>query len=201
MLVLRPELSLTRKPVNYFQHPRPWTWLKTTSALRLDKVFRATGSCRTEVVFAFFGFRDDPMLAQRVNIVPAPALDDYAEGSIPDALIGVPTNRTPEQIKQFQDYWDTEFAGDLAKRRRAKFVPWLYRGQGGADQRASSTRTISTSGSPASSALPFTHDPDKPALGHDPRVDAGFPKGSCILEKDERQSLCDCALYGRRYGR
>jgi len=30
---------------------------------------------------------------------------------------------TPEQIKQFQDYWDTEFAGDLAKRRRAKFVP------------------------------------------------------------------------------
>jgi hypothetical protein len=29
---------------------------------------------------------------------------------------------TAEQIKQFQDYWDTEFAGDLAKRRRAKFV-------------------------------------------------------------------------------
>ena len=30
---------------------------------------------------------------------------------------------TPDQIKQFQDYWDTEFAGDLARRRRAKFVP------------------------------------------------------------------------------
>ena len=50
-------------------------------------------------------------------------LDYFTEGSIPDALIGVPTNWTPEQIKQFQDYWDTEFAGDLAKRRRAKFVP------------------------------------------------------------------------------
>ena len=50
-------------------------------------------------------------------------LDYYTEGSIPDALIGVPTNWTPEQIKQFQDYWDTEFTGDLAKRRRAKFVP------------------------------------------------------------------------------
>ena len=49
-------------------------------------------------------------------------LDYYTEGSIPDALIGVPTNWTPEQIKQFQDYWDTEFSGDLAK-RRAKFVP------------------------------------------------------------------------------
>jgi len=50
-------------------------------------------------------------------------LDYFSEGSIPDALIGVPTSWTPEQIKQFQDYWDTEFAGDLAKRRRAKFVP------------------------------------------------------------------------------
>jgi len=50
-------------------------------------------------------------------------LDYYSEGSIPDALIGVPNGWTPDQIKQFQDYWDTEFSGDLAKRRRAKFVP------------------------------------------------------------------------------
>jgi hypothetical protein len=50
-------------------------------------------------------------------------LDYFSEGSIPDALIGVPISWTPDQIKQFQDYWDTEFAGDLAKRRRAKFVP------------------------------------------------------------------------------
>jgi hypothetical protein len=35
----------------------------------------------------------------------------------------VPAGWTPDQIKQFQDYWDTEFAGDLARRRRAKFVP------------------------------------------------------------------------------
>jgi hypothetical protein len=50
-------------------------------------------------------------------------LDYYSEGSVPDALIGVPNGWTPDQIKQFQDYWDTEFVGDLAKRRRAKFVP------------------------------------------------------------------------------
>jgi len=42
---------------------------------------------------------------------------------VPDALIGVPNSWTPDQIRQFQDYWDTEFAGDLARRRRAKFVP------------------------------------------------------------------------------
>ncbi|HEY1980928.1 MAG TPA: hypothetical protein VGH13_12660 [Xanthobacteraceae bacterium] len=50
-------------------------------------------------------------------------LDYFTEGSIPDALIGVPQGWAPDQIKQFQDYWDTEFVGDLAKRRRAKFVP------------------------------------------------------------------------------
>jgi hypothetical protein len=50
-------------------------------------------------------------------------LDYYTEGSIPDALIGVPTTWTVQQIKQFQEYWDTEFSGDLGKRRRAKFVP------------------------------------------------------------------------------
>jgi portal protein len=50
-------------------------------------------------------------------------LDYFTEGSIPDALIGVPQGWTPDQIKQFQDYWDTEFTGDLARRRRAKFVP------------------------------------------------------------------------------
>ena len=35
----------------------------------------------------------------------------------------MPNGWTPDQIKQFQDYWDTEFVGDLARRRRAKFVP------------------------------------------------------------------------------
>ena len=35
----------------------------------------------------------------------------------------MPQSWAPDQIKQFQDYWDTEFTGDLAKRRRAKFVP------------------------------------------------------------------------------
>ena len=63
-------------------------------------------------------------------------LDYYSEGSIPDALIGVPAGWTPDQIKQFQDYWDTEFTGDLAKRRRAKFVPGDTARQGGADQGA-----------------------------------------------------------------
>lgn len=50
-------------------------------------------------------------------------LDYYTEGSIPDALISAPAGWTVQQIREFQNYWDTEFSGDLAKRRRGKFVP------------------------------------------------------------------------------
>ena len=50
-------------------------------------------------------------------------LDYYTEGSIPDALIGAPINWNVTQLKQFQDYFDAEFSGDLGKRRRLKFVP------------------------------------------------------------------------------
>jgi hypothetical protein len=47
----------------------------------------------------------------------------YSEGNVPESLIGVPDNWTPDQIKNFQDYWDLYFTGDAARRRRAKFVP------------------------------------------------------------------------------
>ena len=50
-------------------------------------------------------------------------LDYYTEGIDPRRADRRARAWTPDQIKQFQDYWDTEFAGDLAKRRRAKFVP------------------------------------------------------------------------------
>ncbi len=50
-------------------------------------------------------------------------LSYYSEGNIPESLIGVPDGWTPDQIKNFQDYWDLYFTGDLARRRRAKFVP------------------------------------------------------------------------------
>ncbi len=50
-------------------------------------------------------------------------LSYYSEGNVPESLIGVPDAWTPDQIKNFQDYWDLYFTGDLARRRRAKFVP------------------------------------------------------------------------------
>lgn len=50
-------------------------------------------------------------------------LQYYTEGNIPEALIGVPDAWSPDQIKQFQSYWDLLHEGDGAARRHAKFVP------------------------------------------------------------------------------
>ncbi|HET6379368.1 MAG TPA: phage portal protein [Methylocella sp.] len=50
-------------------------------------------------------------------------IDYFTEGNIPDSLIGVPENWTPDQIATYQKYWDAYFDGDAARRRRAKFVP------------------------------------------------------------------------------
>lgn len=50
-------------------------------------------------------------------------LQYYTEGNIPEALIGVPDAWTPDQIRQFQGYWDSLHEGNTAARRHAKFVP------------------------------------------------------------------------------
>lgn len=50
-------------------------------------------------------------------------LQYYTEGNVPEALIGVPETWGTEQIRQFQEYWDSLMEGNTAKRRHAKFVP------------------------------------------------------------------------------
>lgn len=50
-------------------------------------------------------------------------LQYFTEGSVPDMLIGVPDAWTPDQIKQFQDWWDALLSGNTAERRHAKFIP------------------------------------------------------------------------------
>lgn len=50
-------------------------------------------------------------------------LNYFTEGTVPEALIGVPETWTPDQIRQFQDWFDSILTGNLAERRRARFVP------------------------------------------------------------------------------
>ncbi len=50
-------------------------------------------------------------------------LQYYTDGNLPDALIGTPQEWTPQQVEQFQAYWDSLYAGNTAQRRHGVFVP------------------------------------------------------------------------------
>jgi hypothetical protein len=73
-----------------------------------------------------YGFSPVEQIITTVNIALRRQmflLEYFTEGNIPDSLIGVPENWTPDQISTYQKYWDAYFDGDLGRRRRAKFVP------------------------------------------------------------------------------
>lgn len=50
-------------------------------------------------------------------------LEYYRSGSVPDALVSVPQEWNPDQIKMFQGFWDDLVSGDSAERRQMKFIP------------------------------------------------------------------------------
>lgn len=50
-------------------------------------------------------------------------LNFFTEGNMPASLIGVPEQWTPDQIRTFQEWFDGINAGNLANRRKARFVP------------------------------------------------------------------------------
>jgi phage portal protein BeeE len=116
-----------------------------------------------------YGFSPVQQVLMTVNIALRRQLwqlDYFTEGSIPDALIGVPQGWTPDQIKQFQDC-PLPNPPPLAGEGRVGASPATSPSAGGQNScparprpksfrpRSRSTKTISTSGSPASSALRF----------------------------------------------
>jgi hypothetical protein len=52
----------------------------------------------------------------------ASQLEYFREGNQPDALFALPPDWTPDQLQKFQDYFDSLYSGNLANRRRMKFV-------------------------------------------------------------------------------
>jgi phage portal protein BeeE len=73
-----------------------------------------------------YGYSPVEQVAMTVNIALRRQLHQlqyYTEGTVPDALIGVPETWSPDQIGQFQAYWDALLEGDTAQRRHTRFVP------------------------------------------------------------------------------
>lgn len=50
-------------------------------------------------------------------------LEFYTSGSVPDMMVAVPETWNPDQISQFQQWWDDMLSGNSSAKRRARFIP------------------------------------------------------------------------------
>lgn len=140
LLALHPLDGATIKPVldAWGRTPRPFTQngglIHPVAYQQILKGMPAVDYTERDIIYRprnvrahrAYGYSPVEQVIATVNIGMKRQLNQiayYSEGNIPESLIGVPDAWTPDQIKNFQDYWDLYFTGDLARRRRAKFVP------------------------------------------------------------------------------
>ena len=74
----------------------------------------------------FYGYSPVEQILLTINIAirrSVSQLQYYTEGNIPAAFVMLPAGWSPQQIEQFQAYWDTVIEGDQAFKRKARFVP------------------------------------------------------------------------------
>lgn len=79
-----------------------------------------------------YGYSHVEQVLVTVNILIRRALHQleyYREGSVPDALIGVPKEWTNEQIASFQRNFDAMLSGNLGTRRHLRFLPGDFKYQ------------------------------------------------------------------------
>lgn len=81
---------------------------------------------RNRRVHKFYGMSPVEQIVMTVNIALRRQmwqLSYFTDGNLPDSLIGVPSTWTPDQIRQFQDWFDSILSGNTGARRSARFVP------------------------------------------------------------------------------
>ncbi|MDG3442435.1 phage portal protein [Nitrospirillum amazonense] len=90
---------------------------------RADELLYLPGNIRP---YKVYGYSPVEWIITTVNLAlrrQLHKLEFYTEGTVPDAISGVPDTWRPDQIKEFQDYFDTLLSGQTGARRRVRFVP------------------------------------------------------------------------------
>lgn len=83
-------------------------------------------SPRNPRVHKLYGCSPVQQIYITVNIAlrrQASILQYFSEGTIPDALIGVPDTWSMSQIRDYQESWDAMHSGNTGQRRHARFIP------------------------------------------------------------------------------
>lgn len=73
-----------------------------------------------------YGYSPVEQIVTTVNIALRRQLHQlqyYTEGSTPDLIMQLPKDWNPDQIKQFDAWWQSMLAGNTAQRRKTMFVP------------------------------------------------------------------------------
>lgn len=81
---------------------------------------------RNKRVHKFYGYSPVEQIVLTVNIAlrrEVSTLAYYTEGTLPDSFINLPKEWTIDQVKAFQEYFDFLMSGNLAERRKARFIP------------------------------------------------------------------------------
>ena len=87
-----------------------------------DLIFRM----RNPRTSRLYGFSPVEQIIMTVNIAlrrQLTQLQYFTEGNIPEAFASVPDTWNPDQVAQFQLYFDSLFTGNTAARSRLKFLP------------------------------------------------------------------------------
>jgi len=83
---------------------------------------------RNPRVWKIYGFSPVEQVITTVNIALRRQMSQlafYTEGNVPEALAQVPETWTSKQVQEFQLWWDTVMEGNLAARRKMRFIPNL----------------------------------------------------------------------------
>lgn len=81
---------------------------------------------RNPRVHKFYGYSPVEQILLTVNTAlrrVVSQLQYFTEGNIPASFASVPKEWSPQQIEQFQRYWDAVIEGDQAYKRKVRFVP------------------------------------------------------------------------------
>lgn len=81
---------------------------------------------RNPRVHKFYGYSPVEQILLTVNTAlrrTVSQLQYFTEGNIPASFASVPKEWSPQQIEQFQKYWDAVIEGDQAYKRKVRFVP------------------------------------------------------------------------------
>lgn len=73
-----------------------------------------------------YGYSPVEQIIMTVNIAlrrQLHLLQYYTEGNVPEMIFAMPETWTPDQVKQWQEWWDSLNSGNTAQWRHAKFIP------------------------------------------------------------------------------